>query len=60
MASKQKKMEVFSMSITNRTTEEAAKEVENAMKAVQQFGYEKIDVKISVKTVKKVEPWDLV
>jgi len=60
MASKQKKMEVFSMSITNRTPAEAAKEVENAMKAVQQFGHEKIDVKISVKAMKKVEPWDLV
>lgn len=60
MTRKQKKMEVFSMSVTNRSPEEAAKEVEDAMKAVKAFGHDRIDVKISVKTTKQVEPWDMV
>lgn len=57
---KQKKMEVFKFSITNRNPAEAAEQVAEAMKAVQEYGYEKIDVKVSVKTLKNVEPWDLV
>lgn len=57
---KQKKMEVLKFSIENKTPDEAAKRVDEVIKSLKEYGFEKIDVKLSVKTLQDVEPWDLV
>lgn len=57
---KQKKMEVLRFSIGNVTPEEAGKRLEEVIKSINEYGFEKIDIKLSVKTLQNVEPWDLV
>ena len=57
---KQKKMEVLRFSLEGKTPDETAKRVEEVIKSLNEYGFEKIDIKLSVKTFQDVEPWDLV
>lgn len=57
---KQKKMEVLKFSLEGKTPDESAKRVEEVIKSLNEYGFEKVDIKLSVKTLKDVEPWDLV
>ncbi|WP_157886499.1 hypothetical protein [Planococcus versutus] len=53
---KQKKVEVLRFGIDNITPQEARKHLEEMIKTIEVYGFEKIDIKLSVKTLKNVEP----
>ena len=57
---KQKKMEVLKFSLEGKTPDEAAKRVQEVIKSLNEYDFEKIDIKLSVKTMQDIEPWDSV